>query len=247
MDAQLVEPAMKTPIDFDVIDFDALQAYLSLYVQNLHSLSNVSQTRFGALCNCDADFHIEVRIGAGVVSFVELDRPDQRITGLIDIASARRDAQTVSPNSLSLVFFRVESTDATGARLALISLGLHASGAVHSYQLFEVTSQADFAEILETPSLSAMHQVSHYLLRRHFVLRSSQTPQPVTKRLTERQLQIVRLVAGGLSDKQIARQLGLSQHTVRNMVRRLLAKYALRKRIQLCGLAADTGIADTLS
>jgi len=241
MDAQLVEPAAHVPTEFDAIDFAALQAYLALYVQNLRSLSNVSRASFGALGSRAADFHVQARVSdAGAVSFAQIEQVDQRILLMIDTARARLHAPLRTQKSLRLVFFRVECSDTAGSHLALISLGLQDSATAHSYQIFEVTSQADLAGILAGPSLSAMHQVSHFLLWRHFGFRSNELPRQAAKRPTERQLQIVELLAAGLSDKQIARQLDLSQHTVRNVVRRLLTKYGMRKRIQLCRLASAT-------
>jgi DNA-binding NarL/FixJ family response regulator len=51
--------------------------------------------------------------------------------------------------------------------------------------------------------------------------------------LTEREAEIVRLVAGGLPNKTIASKLHLSVRTVESHVRHALAKAGLQNRTQL--------------
>lgn len=50
--------------------------------------------------------------------------------------------------------------------------------------------------------------------------------------LSERELQILRLLAGGFSNKEIARAIFLAEGTVRNHVSNLLAKLDCRDRTQ---------------
>jgi len=60
--------------------------------------------------------------------------------------------------------------------------------------------------------------------------------------LTERELSVVRLVARGCSNQEVAGELGLSQSTIKTHVSRVLAKLDLRSRTQLAAFARDTGI-----
>ncbi|MBX6324240.1 MAG: response regulator transcription factor [Rhodospirillaceae bacterium] len=55
-------------------------------------------------------------------------------------------------------------------------------------------------------------------------------------RLTERQRQIVRLVAAGSTNKQIARVLGMEATTVKSHLRLILRKLRVRNRTQLAVL-----------
>jgi DNA-binding NarL/FixJ family response regulator len=62
-------------------------------------------------------------------------------------------------------------------------------------------------------------------------------------RLTQRELEIVRLIADGLSNLEIARIVHLSEATVKTHVGRVLTKLALRDRVQVAVWAHRHGIA----
>jgi DNA-binding CsgD family transcriptional regulator len=56
--------------------------------------------------------------------------------------------------------------------------------------------------------------------------------------LTESELHVVRLVAQGLTNRQTAERLFLSQHTVSNHLRHAFAKLGISSRVELARLAA---------
>ncbi|GGK01055.1 DNA-binding response regulator [Pilimelia anulata] len=62
-------------------------------------------------------------------------------------------------------------------------------------------------------------------------------------RLTDRETEVLRLVAKGLSYKQIADRLTLSHRTVQNHVQNTLSKLHLHNRVQLTRYAIERGLA----
>ncbi|MFB9674202.1 response regulator [Streptosporangium vulgare] len=68
-------------------------------------------------------------------------------------------------------------------------------------------------------------------------------PAPeATPRLTERETEVLRLVAKGLSYKQIAERLVLSHRTVQNHVQNTLNKLQLHNRVELVRYAIEQGL-----
>jgi DNA-binding NarL/FixJ family response regulator len=77
--------------------------------------------------------------------------------------------------------------------------------------------------------------------------RLSDTPaaassDPDAPRLTDRETEVLRLVAKGLSYKQIAERLFLSHRTVQNHVQNTLRKLQLHNRVQLVRYAIEQGL-----
>jgi len=64
-----------------------------------------------------------------------------------------------------------------------------------------------------------------------------------TPRLTERETEVLRMVATGLSYKQIAARLVLSHRTVQNHVQNTLGKLQLHNRVELVRYAIEHGLA----
>lgn len=62
--------------------------------------------------------------------------------------------------------------------------------------------------------------------------------------LTEREIEIVRLVAQGLSNEEIASQLYLSAGTVKKQLRLLMQKLSLQNRVQIAVYALRNGLVD---
>ena len=86
---------------------------------------------------------------------------------------------------------------------------------------------------LVSPSIAAQ------LLRR---LRNTADPRPQPGTLTARELEILRLIAAGKANPEIARALYLSPKTVKNNVTRILKKLQLRNRIDAAVYATRRGL-----
>ncbi|MGW4440748.1 response regulator [Streptomyces sp. NPDC004596] len=66
--------------------------------------------------------------------------------------------------------------------------------------------------------------------------------RPGAPRLTERETEVLRLVAKGLSYKQIAERLVISHRTVQNHVQNTLGKLQLHNRVELVRYAIERGL-----
>jgi two-component system NarL family response regulator len=66
-------------------------------------------------------------------------------------------------------------------------------------------------------------------------------------RLTRREHEVVNLIARGMSNKEIARELNVALHTVKSHVHNTLEKLALHTRLELASFALTEGMVRNLS
>jgi len=74
--------------------------------------------------------------------------------------------------------------------------------------------------------------------------REAEPPQPRLVGLTKRELQVLVLIANGLSNAEISDRLSISLPTVKTHVSSLLAKLGARDRAQLVIIAYESGLAE---
>ncbi|HEY5979493.1 MAG TPA: response regulator transcription factor [Microlunatus sp.] len=79
----------------------------------------------------------------------------------------------------------------------------------------------------------------------HFARRQRRRPPSALDSLTAREMDVFRLIASGLSNAEIGRELFISDTTVKTHVTRLLQKLEVRDRAQAIVLAYQTGLFDT--
>ena len=84
--------------------------------------------------------------------------------------------------------------------------------------------------------------VTRRLLDRFARTLADERPPPSLEELTAREVEILRLVAGGLSNAEIAEQLVVTEATVKTHVSSVLRKLHLRDRVQAVVLAYDAGL-----
>ena len=105
-----------------------------------------------------------------------------------------------------------------------------------SDRLLDAVRVAAAGEALIAPS------ITRRLVERFSVAPPDPTTVPELRELTSRELDVLRLIARGMSNQEIARELVLGENTIKTHVTRVLFKLGLRDRVQAVVLAYETGV-----
>ena len=97
-------------------------------------------------------------------------------------------------------------------------------------------------EALLAPAVTR-HLIGHYAEHLRPAESSRPAREDVVRALTPRELEVLRQLAEGLSNAEIAAELYITPETVKTYVSRILAKLALRDRVQAVVLAYRVGLA----
>jgi DNA-binding NarL/FixJ family response regulator len=108
---------------------------------------------------------------------------------------------------------------------------------VSSHKLFEAINAAAKGEYFLLPSITA--KIVSELKR---VSLPISIPQEIIDPLSGRELEILRLVSEGLSNKEIAEKLVIAEGTVKNHLSSILAKLSARDRMQAVLIARKIGL-----
>ena len=107
-----------------------------------------------------------------------------------------------------------------------------------SDELLAAVARTALGEAVFTPGLAGLVLGEYRRLSVEPVARSG----PPAPRLTERETEVLRLVAKGLSYKDIAERLVLSHRTVQNHVQNTLGKLQMHNRVELVRYAISKGL-----
>jgi DNA-binding NarL/FixJ family response regulator len=105
------------------------------------------------------------------------------------------------------------------------------------------------SQIDPTVARKVLREFQQLTTRRSTASQSTATPQPVVEeepleRLTDREEEVLKLLAGGLANKEIAQQLSLSEGTVKNHISAILTKLHANDRTQAVLTALKRGLVD---
>jgi DNA-binding NarL/FixJ family response regulator len=210
------------------------------------------RTGFRMILHSTADIVVvgEAGDGASAVHVVAEHSPDVvlmdvRMPGTDGIEATRRIIGSGSPSRvLILTTFDLDEYAFAGLRAG-------ASG----FLLKDVPPAELTAAIRSVAAGDAVvsPRITRQLLDRYAAVLPSGDPDaadqlhPILARLTEREGEVMLALARGLSNAEIARELFLSEATVKTHVTRILGKLELRDRVQAVVLAYEQGLIDRQS
>jgi DNA-binding NarL/FixJ family response regulator len=201
------------------------------------------RTGFAALLDAEDDMSVtgQAADGEAAVRLAERERPDVllmdiRMPVLDGIEATRRIASRPELAAVHVVILTTFELD------EYIFDGLQAGAAGF------LVKDTDAAELIRAVRVVAGGDalLSPAVTRRLIAEFTAKTrrPRPVAGigDLTPREREVLRLIATGLSNEEIARQLYVSQSTVKTHAGRAMAKLAVRDRAQLVVAAYEAGI-----
>jgi NarL family two-component system response regulator LiaR len=183
----------------------------------------------------DMDVAGEATNGVEAVELVERLLPDVVLMDLVmpelDGVGAIRRIQEVAPSTRVIALTSFVDDEKVFPAIKAGAAGYLLKD-VRPADLADAVRKASRGEALLAPSVAArlMQEVS------------GERPAPAG--LTERELEVLRLIARGMSNKQIAKELVVSEKTVKTHVSNILAKLHLADRTQAALYAVREGLAE---
>ncbi|GAB3683792.1 response regulator transcription factor [Actinocorallia lasiicapitis] len=189
----------------------------------------------------DAGYEVVATAGEG--------RQAVRIAGAVQPEVAVVDLQLPDISGVDVT----RALAASGVRVLVLSASgeqedvLEAVKAGATGYLLKSAAREEFLDAVErtragdavfTPGLAGL------VLGEYRRLAAAPAPEPDAPRLTDRETEVLRLVAKGLTYKQIAERLVLSHRTVQNHVQNTLGKLQLHNRVELVRYAIEKGLDD---
>lgn len=181
--------------------------------------------------------------GAAALSVVRQTRPDVvlmdiRMPHLDGLAATRRLAEE-QPDTKVIVLTTFDEDDYVYEALRAGACGFLLKSSPPEQLLSAIRTVAAGDALLD-PSVTRR-------VIEEFGRQSARTiaPGPELDLLTDRELDVLRQVARGLSNAEIAAELVIAEATVKTHVARMLAKLGLRDRVQAVVYAYERGLART--
>ena len=194
---------------------------------------------FRALIEREADMCViaEAVDGGEAIELARRHRPDVvlmdiRMPRIDGLTATRRIAASGGPRVLVLTTFDRDEW-------VYEALQAGASGFllkdIRATQLTDAIRTVAAGESLLAPSITRR-------LIEQYVSRRPRTATHMTTSLTDRETEVLRLLAAGLSNAEIAERLVIEHSTVKTHVNRLLTKLDLRDRVQAVVFAYENGV-----
>jgi DNA-binding NarL/FixJ family response regulator len=206
-----------------VVDDDALvRSGLTLMLDGADGLSVVGEAGDGDQVPAALDAH--------PTDVVLMDIRMPRVNGIA--ATARARARSNPPEVIVLTTFDTDENVLRALRAGASGFLLKDVTAEH---LFDAVRVIAAGEALLAPTITRR-------LIGEFARQKPQPRPPALATLTPRETEVLRLVAEGLSNPEIARRLVVTEETVKTHVSRMLGKLGLRDRTQAVVAAYESGL-----
>jgi DNA-binding NarL/FixJ family response regulator len=179
----------------------------------------------------------EAESGTSAVSLAEAHVPDVVLMDLImpemDGVEATRQVKTISPRTQIVVLTSYHEDEHIFPALQAGAISYILKD-VKMEQLADTIQRAAHGEVTLHPQVAArIIQELHGAQRDEI--------NPFTE-LTQREMEVLKLIANGLSNSEIAGQLVISEHTVKGHVSNILSKLHLADRTQAAVYAWQKGV-----
>jgi len=195
------------------------------------------------LLSVHSDFEIvgEARNGQEAINLVRSHHPSVVLMDLqmpvLDGVAATRRLREEHPDCCVIVLTTFDDDEMVFDGLRAGAIGYLLKDA-SSEKLAEAIRVAARGETFLQPSVAAKVVAEFARLTRKTSEHFSATDEP----LSERELEILRLIANGASNREIADTLFLAEGTVKNHVTNILGKLGVRDRTQAAIKAKDIGL-----
>jgi DNA-binding NarL/FixJ family response regulator len=158
---------------------------------------------------------------------------DLKMPGLSGVEATRQITYT-SPHIAILVVSMFEDDDSIFAALQSGARGYLLKGALKA-EILRAIRAVSRGEAIFGPAIASR-------LMRYFASAKRSAPSDLFPELTEREVEILELIARHLTNPEIAQRLSLSPKTVRNHVSNIFSKLQVANRAQAIIRARDAGL-----
>ncbi|MCA1716481.1 MAG: response regulator transcription factor [Actinobacteria bacterium] len=140
---------------------------------------------------------------------------------------------------------RKETPDVEVVALTSVLEDASVTGAIKAGAIGYLLKTTDADELCEAIKAAAAGQVQlapEAALRLMREVRAPESPEALTEQLTEREVEVLKLIARGKANKQIARELFVAMSTIKTHVNNLYRKLNVTSRTQAALYAARIGL-----